>query len=267
MSEYQDTAKESIPTRPQKMRLKLLEKELHTGTDVVSFKFARRSEDNNQNQEDHHYYLNYNAGQYAIVDLETKEDPEGPLRSFTIASSPTEEDFILISTRIRDTLFKQKLSGLDIGTSVNMTAPLGKFVLHEDYTKTAVFLSGGIGVTPFRSMIKYATDKQLPIKITMFDSNRNQDNILYKMRFDEYANLNANLKIIYSLDVSDNDWKGERGFINKAMLTKHLNTTELDNSVFYICGPPGMLKAMQKLLHDDLHIPKERIKIEVFTGY
>ena len=66
-----------------------------------------------------------------------------------------------------------------------MTAPLGKFVLHEDYSKTAVFLSGGIGVTPFRSMIKYATDKQLLIKITMFDSNRNEDNILYKMRFDE----------------------------------------------------------------------------------
>ena len=88
------------------MQLKLLEMESHTGTDVVSFKFARRSEDNNQNQKDHHYYLNYKAGQYAIVDLETKEDPEGPWRSFTIASSPTEA-FILISTRIRDTPFKR----------------------------------------------------------------------------------------------------------------------------------------------------------------
>ena len=87
MTEHQDTAKESIPTRPQKMQLKLLEKELHTGTDVVSFKFARGSEDNNQNQKDHHYYLNYKGGQYAIVDLETTEDPEGPLRSFTIVLS------------------------------------------------------------------------------------------------------------------------------------------------------------------------------------
>jgi len=56
------------------------------------------------------------------------EDPEGPLRSFTIASSPTEEDFVLISTRIRDKPFKKKLSSLDIGTSLNMTAPLGLFV-------------------------------------------------------------------------------------------------------------------------------------------
>ena len=72
MTEHQDSAKESIPARPQKMQLKLSEKELHTGTDVVSFKFARRSEDNNQNQKDHHYYLNYKAGQYAIVDLEPR---------------------------------------------------------------------------------------------------------------------------------------------------------------------------------------------------
>lgn len=129
MTEHQqDAVNESIPARPQKMQLKLLEQELHTGPDVVSFKFARRREDNNQNQKDHHYYLNYKGGQYAIVDLETKEDPEGPLRSFIIASSPTEEDFILISTRIRDTPFKQKLSSLDIGTSLDTTAPLGLFV-------------------------------------------------------------------------------------------------------------------------------------------
>ncbi len=150
---------------------------------------------------------------------------------------------------------------------MNVTAPLGKFVLHEDYSKPAAFLSGGIGVTPFRSIMKYATNKQLPVKITMFDSNRNEENILYKKEFDECVDLDANLKIVYTLDVSDNDWKGERGYINQAMVTKYLNSNELDDSIYYICGPPVMLKAMQKLLQDDLHIPKQRIKIEEFTGY
>jgi ferredoxin-NADP reductase len=263
----QNTIKGNIPARPQKLQLKLLEKKPHTGTDVVSFKFARKSvADNNQN-ENQNIYLNYKAGQYAIVDLGTKEDPEGPLRSFTMASSPTEEDFILISTRIRDTPFKRKLASLDIGTPVKITAPLGKFVLHEDYSKTAVFLSGGIGVTPFRSLIKYATDTQLPMKIIMFDSNRNQDNIVFKSEFDEWANKNKNLKIIYTLDAGDNSWKGEHGYINQAMVTKYLGTNELVDSIFYICGPPGMLKAMKKLLQDDLHATKERIKIEEFTGY
>jgi glycine betaine catabolism B len=261
MTEHQqDKIKESIPARPQKLELKLLERKSHVGTDIVSFKFSR-SEDNNN------YYLNYNAGQYAVFDLGTKEDPEGPIRSFTLASSPTEENFILISTRIRDTPFKKKLDSLDVGISVKLTAPLGKFVLHEDHSRAAIFLSGGIGVTPFRSMIKYATDKQLPAKIVLFDANRNQDNILYKKEFDECANSNKNLKIIYTLDIPDNDWKGERGYINQMMVRKYLNTIEMDNSIFYICGPPGMLNAMKKLLQVDLGVPKERIKIEEFTGY
>ncbi len=94
--------------------------------------------------------------------------------------------------------------------------------MHEDYSKPAVFLSGGIGVTPFRSIVKNATDNQLPVKTIVFDSNRDLDNILYKKEFDEWADINKNLKVIYTLDVGDNDWKGERGFINKAMVTKYL---------------------------------------------
>ena len=124
-------------------------------------------------------------------------------------------------------------------------------------------------------MIKYATDKELPVKIFVFDSNRDQANILYKNEFDECLNTNKNLKIIYTITADEgqgqapdsSSWKGERGIINKTMLTKYLTASELDNSVFYICGPPGMLKAMQNLLQDDLRIPKERIKIEEFTGY
>ncbi|MGC2572704.1 MAG: FAD-dependent oxidoreductase [Candidatus Nitrosopolaris sp.] len=266
MTEHQDTSRDDIPTKPEKLQLKLLEKKSHIGTDIVSFKFGRRGEDNSQKQSDQDHYLNYKAGQYAVVDLGTKEDPEGPIRSFTLASSPT-EDFILISTRIRDTPFKKKLASLEVGISVRITAPLGKFVLHDDHLKAAVLLSGGIGVTPFRSMIKYATDKQLSVKIILFDANRNQDNILYKKEFDECANLNKNLKIVYTLDMPDKDWKGELGHINQIMVTKYLNTIEMDNSIFYICGPPGMLNAMKGLLQDVLGISKERIKVEEFIGY
>ena len=266
----QNGNKEGVPTRPIKLQLKLDDKTLHAGTDIMSFKFERKADiiggKQLQNQQQQNYYLTYKAGQYAIIDLGTKEDPEGPVRSFTMASSPT-ENFILISTRVRETPFKKKLASLDVGSQVNVTAPLGRFVLHEDYSKPVVLLSGGIGVTPFRSMIKYSTDKQLPVKIVMFDSNRNLENILYKMEFDEWASLNENLKIVYSLDVSDNGWKGERGFINKTMITRYLSITELDNSIFYICGPPAMLNAMKKLLQEDLDIPKERIKVEEFIGY
>jgi len=255
--------------------LTLLEKEKFEGTDIMSLKFSRQNEQQGGPNSDNKIYLDYTAGQFAFFDIGgVSNDPKGPIRHFTIASSPT-EDFIMISTRIRDTPYKKRLSSLEEGAKVKVRGPEGKFVLHEDYSKAAVLLSGGIGVTPFRSMIKYATDKQLPLKINMFDSNRDQANILYKNEFDECLNTNRNLKIIYTITAaeeqgqapSSSSWKGERGIINKTILTKFLTTSELNNSVFYVCGPPGMLKAMQNLLQDDLHIPKERIMVEEFTGY
>ena len=107
-----------MPTKPLKLKLKLLEKTAKKETDVMSFKFSRNDEYN---------HLDYKAGQYAIVDLGTNEDPKGPTRS------------------------------------------MGEFVLPDDNSKSIVFLSGEIGVTPFRSMVKYVTDNQVPSKITMFD--------------------------------------------------------------------------------------------------
>ena len=261
------TEDETMSSRPMKMELKLLDKVSHKGTDIMSFRFSRSD---NQN------HLNYRAGQYSIIDLGTREDPKGPIRSFTIASSPTEKDSVMITTRIRDTPFKQKLSRLDVGTVVKITAPAGDFTLSEDYSKPVVFLSGGIGVTPFRSMIKYAADRQLPLKITMFDSNRNQANILYKDEFDSWAKLNKNLKIVYTITEEEaeslpysasSEWKAEKGWIDKAMLTRHLSKDQLNDSIFYICGPPAMLKAMQKLLSEQVGVSDDKIRIEEFTGY
>lgn len=263
---------------PNQIELTLMEKNKVEGTDVMSFKFSKHVEDYDVRKKT--LLLDYNAGQFAFFDIgEVYNDPKGPIRHFTISSSPT-ENFIMFSTRIRDSPYKKRLANLEKGTKVKLRGPEGQFVLHQNYTNTAVFLSGGIGVTPFRSMIKYATDMQLPVKIIMFDSNRNRNNILFKKEFDEWTGVNQNLKIIYTISEKEqkdeqsssslsttNDWKGEYGRINKAMILKYLNTNVLNNSIFYICGPPSMLKAMQNLLQQDLEILKERIKVEEFTGY
>ncbi len=263
-------------SKPSQLELTLIKKDKVEGTDVMSFKFS-----NQNDQVQDKPLIDYTAGQFAFFDIgEVYNDPKGPIRHFTISSSPT-ENFIMFSTRIRDSPYKKRLSTLERGAKVKVRGPEGKFVLHEDYSKPAVFLSGGIGVTPFRTMIKYATDKQLPVKIIMFDSNRNQDNILFKKEFDDWASINKNLKIIYTISEKDQHdqssssslsrasyWKGEYGRIDKAMILKHIEDNNiLNNSIFYICGPPGMLKAMQILLQEELEIPKERIKIEEFTGY
>jgi ferredoxin-NADP reductase/nitrite reductase/ring-hydroxylating ferredoxin subunit len=263
--------------------LTLSEKNRVKGTDVTSFKFSKQIDCGDYNDDKGLQHnttsMDYIPGQFAFFDIGgVYNDPKGPIRHFTISSSPT-ENFIMFTTRIRDSPYKQRLSTLEKGAKVKVRGPEGQFVLHQDYSKRAIFLSGGIGVTPFRSMIKYATDKQLPIKITMFDSNRNLDNILFKEEFDSCANINKNLKIIYTISEEEDlpkessssaaksNWEGEYGRIDKAMILKYLDTSEVNNSIFYICGPPGMLNAMQTLLQEELKIPKERIKVEEFTGY
>ena len=275
--------KQDDSSKPSHFNLRLLEKQKVEGTDIISFKFAKLDEEGQQQQQGQNgkKQLEYSAGQFAFFDIGgVYNDPEGPIRHFTITSSPT-EDFIMISTRIRDTPYKIRLSSLEEHTTiVKVRGPEGKFILHEDNSKSVVFLSGGIGVTPFRSMIKYATDKQLPVKIIMFDSNRNQNNILYKKEFDECANMNKNLKVVYSVTEEEGGeeqpaqtsspsiaWNGERGRIDKAMLTRYLSDNDIKDSIFYICGPPGMVKAMQNLIQNELQIQKENIKIEEFTGY
>ena len=248
--------------------LVLMQKQSYEGTDVMSFKFSKEE----QNATPGAKMLDYLAGQFAFFDIGgVYNDPKGPIRHFTLSSSPT-EDFIMISTRIRESPYKKRLASLEEGANVKVKGPQGEFTLHEDYSNSAIFISGGIGVTPFRSMIKNATDKNLPLKIVMFNSNRNLQNILFKSDFDDCVTRNKNLSIIYTITEEGQspgpaDWKGEKGKIDKAMLIKYLRADELEKSIFYICGPPVMLKAMQDVLQKDIQIPKDRIKVEEFTGY
>lgn len=246
--------------------LVLQERQVLPGTDILTLKISK------QEQFDGSGRFEHTAGQYAFLDIgDVYNDPKGPVRHFTIASSPT-EDFIMISTRIRDSPYKKRLDSLQNGTKVKVRGPLGKFTLQEDYSKPAIFLSGGIGVTPFRSMIKYATDKNLPVRIIMFDSNKNQENILFKTDFENCTNTNKNLRIIHTISEEQNlpenkEWKGEKGRIDMAMLKRHLEPGDLEKSIFYLCGPPPMVKAMQEMLDQNLQVPSERIKVEEFTGY
>jgi ferredoxin-NADP reductase/nitrite reductase/ring-hydroxylating ferredoxin subunit len=243
-----------------KITLDLLTKDKLRETDIMTFRLSRGG-------------IDFVAGQYAFFKLDgITGDKKGPIRHFSIASSPTEHDNLMISTRIRDTPYKQNLAAMREGDKILAWGPQGEFVLHDDYSKPAILLSGGIGVTPFRSMIKFATDKQLPLRITMFNSNKNEQGILYKDEFDKWAGQNKNVKIVNTLTEEEHQqrsasWTGEYGRISNEMMRKHLSNDEIANAIYYICGPPGMLKAMQKLLKEELKIPQERMKVESFIGY
>lgn len=119
----------------------------------------------------------YKAGQYIKMWMEIdNQDSRGITRYFTLTSSPT-EDYLLITTRILASTFKKKLGALEIGTKVKIRGPWGDFVVHESNTRPLVFLSGGIGITPFRSMIKFVADSAFDIPIIMFASYKTSDEI------------------------------------------------------------------------------------------
>ena len=204
--------------------------------------------------------IDYKPGQYMMVELDI-EDSENT-RPLSIASSPT-EDFLMFSTKISESAFKQKLSSLEEGDKVKLTGPMGNFILKEDANEI-VFLGGGIGITPFRDMIKYACDKKLQAKMTLIYSNKTPADIVYRDEWPVFEKENKNLKVVNTITDNTEGWRGRNERINENMIREFCS--DVNNTVFYICGPPGMVNGMQELLKT-MDIPQQDVKIERFIGY
>lgn len=194
-------------------------------------------------------------------------DEKGNVRAFSLVSSPTENGRLMIAARERGSTFKQAFFKLKKGDTVKVSGPFGRLALHENYHREAVMLCGGIGITPLRSMIVYATDEKLPLKITVFYSNRTPEEIAFKSALDELQRRNKNLTVIYTVTRPDEaalPWSGRIGRIDSELVKEYV--VDMKEAVFYICGPPVMVKEMLDML-SVFSIPAERIRVENFTGY
>ena len=206
--------------------------------------------------------LEYKPAQFLYLSLDVG-DVGSDSRPLSIASSPT-ENFIMVSTKISNSDFKQRLDKIKVGDIVTIKGPLGTFILKED-AKEIVMLGGGIGITPYRDMIKYATDKKLPIKITLLYSNRTPADIVYKDEWHVFAGENPHLKVVHTItDYQGDNWHGRRGRIDEYLVKEYCS--DLQNTPFYICGPPGMVNTMFELLVK-IGVPGPNIKVERFVGY
>ena len=203
------------------------------------------------------------AGDFTLPNpLET--DAEGNVRSFTLASAPFEED-LMIATRMRDTAFKRSLKTVPLGTELTLEAPWGELILHDDARIPAVFLTGGIGITPVRSMVLQATHDHLPHKLTLFYANHRPEDAAFLDELTSAANPNFTLVATMSnMEKSAAQWNGETGHVSKAMLTKYI--ADLTLPIYYISGPPDMIAAMQKTL-SDAGVKTTNIRVEEFSGY
>ena len=204
--------------------------------------------------------FDYKPGQYVMMELETGDDEN--VHPLSIASSPSEE-FLLLSTKISESSFKKKFNNLKIDNKIKIKGPMGVFVLNET-AKNIIFLGGGIGITPFRNMIKCATDKKLPIKLTLIYSNRTPNEICYKDEWRSMEKQNPNLKVVNTITDDASNWNGRKGKIDEAMIKEFCS--DLSCTLFYICGPPGMVEGLSQLLKS-MNIPQQNIKVEKFVGY
>ena len=210
----------------------------------------------------------HRAGQSLLMTLVNppETDSEGNARTFTIASAPHEAE-LMIATRMRDTAFKRVLKTAPVGTTVRVDGPNGEMVLHENAARPAVFLAGGIGITPFVAMARHAAKERLSHRLYLFYSNRRPEDAAFLTELQGTEQLNQNYRLIATMtepEKSAHRWPGETGPIRRELLERHL--PDLTSPIYYFAGPPPMTNAMRQML-EGIGISEQAMRYEEFYGY
>jgi len=208
----------------------------------------------------------FTAGQFGGFTLTDppETDEEGNRRLFSLANAPFEQD-LMIATRMRDTAFKRVLKSLAIGAEVKLDAPYGNFILHKPPVTPAVFLTGGVGISPARSIIAQATNENLAHRIILFYSNKTPQDTAFLSDFESFAKVNPNFTFVPVMTrTTPQEWKGESGHMTREMLLKHVKGLAAPS--YYLSGPAGMVAAMRQAL-TDMAVNEDNIRTEEFSGY
>lgn len=208
----------------------------------------------------------FTAGEYCVLTVPklVVEDAKGPNRCMSIASAPS-DDHLLFAMRISETGYKQTIVGLKTGDEMIVGAPIGHFTLVPNDTRPVVFLTGGIGITPARSIVRQASHESDTREFFLFYSNyRPEDTAFLEEMHGEFPNISIkSVLTMTNMETSHQSWDGERGFITADMLSKYLPNVQVP--LYYLVGTPGFTKAMEKILAG-FDIKKENIKQDPFVG-
>jgi len=210
-------------------------------------------------------YPEYRPGSYFWVELPDRghEDEKGLRRHISLVTSPTDEGVVGLATRLRDTAFKRTLAELTLGDQVEVEEPKGSFLLPEDTSPGYVFVAGGIGITVFRSMLRYIADELLPYEITLVYSNRDCESAAFLDELEELERRIAGLRVVLTM-TDEEGWEGESRRIDAALLRDHVG--ELEDRQFLVAGPPAMTEAVVEALYA-AGVPEERVLADKFSGY
>jgi len=205
--------------------------------------------------------VDFIPGQFVMLGLNLDVGGEKKLvkRAYSIASSPTKKDCIEFTFNIYPQgQLSPHLYNLKVGGDVYLDGPYGKFIFKEEETKDAVFLGAGAGLTPLMSMIRYIVDKKLQTKPTLLYSVKTPENIIY---YKELLQLEKIKKLNLVLTMTRPDGTGWTGLRGRIDAEKIKGLGPLDNSIFYICGPPEMVGGTVSIL-ESLGVAKDRVNRE-----
>lgn len=218
-------------------------------SDTSSFRFSRPAE------------LTYTPGQYMFVTI--KVGGKDLMHTFSLSSSPTEKDFIEFTKKFTTSEYSTALKAMKAGDWAKIDAPYGSFTFTGEHKKI-LLIAGGIGITPFRSICKYCTDLHLDSSIVLLYGCRNETDIAFQTELKELQQQNPNLKVVIVLSEASSNWKGKVGFITADLVKAEV--PDYKERVFFACGPPVMVQAMQKLI-GNLGLPSSQLKLEALAGH
>jgi ferredoxin-NADP reductase len=210
--------------------------------------------------------VNFEPGQYFFVTLPDvgHQDERGLRRHITVVTSPNEKGVLGFATRMRDSAFKRSLGELPIGADVEVEQPKGDFSLPEETTRPLVFVAGGIGITVFRSMLRYIYEERLPYRVTLIYSNRDRESTAFLDELRELEQALPDFRLILTM-TQDPDWEGEARKVDGEFVKDHLDE-DLNQYTFLVAGPPAMAEGVQKALQE-AGVQDENVIAERYSGY
>jgi ferredoxin-NADP reductase len=210
--------------------------------------------------------VDYRPGQYFWVELPDRghDDERGLRRHISVVTSPTEKGVLGLCTRLRDTAFKKTLAELEVGDEVDVEPPKGDYHLPEDTDRRYAFVAGGIGITVFRSMLRFVADTGAPYRIALVYSNRDRESTAFLDELQELERTLSDFRMLLTM-TDDPAWDGESRRLDAEVLRELLGA-ELGAFTFLVAGPPAMVESVAGEL-TAAGVPEEQVLASRFSGY